>query len=120
MRRNKLKIKRRARRIKGIRKRIVGGPDRPRLSVYRSLNHIYAQIIDDLSGRTLIAASTLDKGSKQSPGSNCPAATAVGRELAERAKKAGISRIVFDRCGRRYHGRIKALAEAARKGGLQF
>ena len=120
MERIKLKNLRRSRRKKGIRKRVAGGPDQPRLTVYRSLNHIYAQIVDDLSGRTLAAASTADKDGKVTPGGNCQAAAAVGLKLAERAKQAGIRRVVLDRNGRRYHGRVKALAEAAREGGLEF
>lgn len=103
-----------------IRKRLLGSSERPRLSVYRSLNHIYAQIIDDLKGVTLMAASTLDaKGSKAARG-NVAAAREVGRRLAEKAKAAGISEVVFDRGGYLYHGRVKALADAARESGLQF
>ena len=120
MNRIELKNVRRGRRRRGIRKRIIGDPGRPRLAVFRSLNHIYAQIVDDLTGTTLVASSTLDKDQKVSPGANCEAATAVGRKLAERAKKAGIETVVFDRGGRKYHGRIKALAVAAREGGLKF
>ncbi len=111
---------RRARRRVGIRKRISGTSERPRLSVYKSLQHIYAQVIDDLQGRTLAAASTRDPELKIEKPGNVKAAGAVGTRLAERAKAAGISRVVLDRGGFRYHGRIKALAEAARKGGLQF
>jgi len=94
---------------------------RPRLSVFRSLKHIYAQVIDDLSGRTLASASSRDAevpGSKA--GGNVNAAKAIGKALAERATKAGVSAVVFDRNGYRYHGRIKALADAAREGGLKF
>ncbi len=120
MRRIELKTIRRRRRRKGIRKHIIGVPDRPRMAVYRSLLHIYVQVIDDLTGRTLVSASTGDKGDKVAPGGNCAAAAAVGREIGERAKKAGIENVVFDRGGRRYHGRIKALAEAAREAGLKF
>jgi large subunit ribosomal protein L18 len=115
-----LNTKRRLRRRKGLRKRVMGGPDRPRLAVFRSLRHIYAQVIDDVSGATLVAASTLDKGGDRSAGGNCQGAEAVGKRLAERAKEAGIARVVFDRGGRRYHGRVKALAEAAREAGLKF
>jgi large subunit ribosomal protein L18 len=92
---------------------------RPRLSVFRSSKHIYAQIIDDKRGRTLAAASSLDEALK-SKGSNKDAAGAVGKLLAERALKAGLKEVVFDRGGYLYHGRVKALAEAAREGGLSF
>lgn len=120
MKRIALKTIRRRRRRSGIRKRILGASARPRLAVFRSLNNIYAQIIDDLSGRTLAAASTLDKGERVAPGGNRQAAEAIGKRLAERAAEAGINQVVFDRGGRRYHGRIKALADAARKAGLKF
>ena len=95
---------------------------RPRLSVFRSSRHIYAQIIDDAAGRTLAAASTLDTGVKSSlkSGADREAATAVGKLIAERAKAAGIAQVVFDRGAYLYHGRVKALADAAREGGLQF
>ena len=92
---------------------------RPRLSVHRSGRHIYAQIIDDAEGRTVAAASTLVKGAK-GPGATTDAAAKVGKDLAEAAKKAGVTAVVFDRGGYLYHGRVKALAEAAREGGLQF
>ena len=101
-----------------VRKRIVGTAERPRLSVFRSSKHIYAQMIDDLSGVTLAAAGSRQKGAK--PGSNITAATEVGKKLAESAKAAGITKAAFDRGHYRFHGRVKALAEAARKGGLQF
>ena len=120
MRRIELKTIRRRRRRTGIRKNIMGVPNRPRMAVYRSLQHIYVQVIDDLTGRTLVSASTSDKDAKVSPGGNCAAAAAVGRQIGERAKKAGIENIVFDRGGRKYHGRIKALADAAREAGLKF
>jgi large subunit ribosomal protein L18 len=112
---------RRSRRKVGIRKVVSGTAERPRLSVYRSLNHIYVQLIDDLAGSTLASASTRDKGTKL-PGAsgNASAAEAVGTLIAERAKAAGVSQVVFDRNGFRYHGRVKALADAARKGGLEF
>ena len=95
---------------------------RPRLSVHRSSKHIYAQLIDDVQGRTLAAASTLEKElkSKLKTGADKAAATEVGKLLAERAVKAGVSTVVFDRGGYRYHGRIKALADGAREGGLSF
>ncbi len=120
MKRIELKTTRRRRRRRGIRKTIAGTPQRPRLAVFRSHLHIYAQIIDDLSGRTLVAASSNDKADRVSPGGNCAAATAVGKTLGERAKKVDVETVVFDRGGRKYHGRIKALAEAAREAGLKF
>ncbi len=116
----KPKRERRSRRKTGLRKRIVGVPSRPRLSVFRSIRQIYAQIIDDLSGKTLACSSTLDEKHKDSHGGNCQAASDVGSRLAQQAKKAGIQSVVFDRNGYKYHGRVKALAEAARKGGLEF
>ena len=100
-----------------IRKKSAG---RPRLSVHRSGKHIYVQIIDDAKGATVAAASTLEKGLKAKSGANIDAASAVGKLIAERAKKAGVGEVVFDRGGFLYHGRVKALAEAAREGGLQF
>lgn len=118
-RQSKKQVRRRRRRI-GIRKRVEGTSARPRLSVYRSLNHMYAQIIDDMAGRTLVSASTRDPELKLSGTGNASAAEAVGQKIAERAKAAGIERVAFDRNGFRYHGRVKALADAARKGGLDF
>ncbi len=120
MNKQRKKDMRRSRRRVGIRKRVIGTGERPRLAVFRSLNHIYAQVIDDLTGRTLASASTADKGAGEGATGNSPAAAAVGKRLAERAKAAGISQVVFDRGGFRYHGRVKALADAAREGGLQF
>ena len=120
MERVKSRTVRRLRRKAGVRKRVVGVPSRPRLTVFRSLKHIYAQVIDDLAGRTLVDASTSQTKGAGSTGGNCAAAAGVGKTLAERAKKAGITEVVFDRNGYAYHGRIKALAEAARKGGLKF
>lgn len=120
MKRVEMKVERRQRRRRGIRKQITGDPLRPRLAVFRSMRHMYAQIIDDLSGTTLVSAATVEKGAKIEPGGNRQAAEAVGKRLAEKAKKAGIEQVVFDRGGRRYHGRVKALAEAARKEGLKF
>lgn len=98
------------------------GTGRPRLSTFRSGKHIYAQIIDDREGRTLAAASTLDTGVIKAgeSGGNVAAAVAVGKEIAARAKKAGVTEVVFDRGGNLFHGRIKALADAAREGGLLF
>ena len=103
-----------------IRRTLRGGPERPRLAVYRSLKHVYAQIIDDNAGKTLAAASTQDKELGLKYGGNVDAAKAVGKLLAERAKAAGITGVVFDRGGHRYHGRVKALADAAREAGLEF
>ncbi|MBF0369231.1 MAG: 50S ribosomal protein L18 [Magnetococcales bacterium] len=110
----------RGRRIRHKIRQVAG--DRPRLSVYRSLNHIYAQIIDDQAGRTLVAASTIDKEIREGlkNGSNREAAGKVGKAIAEKAKKANINQVVFDRGGYIYHGRIKVLADAAREGGLEF
>jgi large subunit ribosomal protein L18 len=101
----------------------VGGTEaRPRLSVFRSLKHIYAQVIGDRDGRTLVSASSLDKQVRQqvSYGGNVAAARAVGKVLGERARQAGVTQVVFDRGGYKYHGRVKALAEAAREAGLEF
>lgn len=105
-----------------VRKRVVGTPDQPRLNVYRSLAHIYAQIVDDVSGHTLVAASSLDPEIKKAMGrgDNAEAAKAVGKLVAERAKQKGIQEVVFDRGGHVYHGRIAALADGAREGGLVF
>ena len=111
---------RRSRRRTGIRKRVIGTPDRPRLSIYRSLNHVYVQVIDDLAGKTLASASTRDKGFSAGATGNVAAAQAVGAAIAEKAKSAGVKAVAFDRGGFRYHGRVKALADAARKGGLEF
>ena len=101
-----------------IRKKMQGTPERPRLSVYRSLNHIYAQIIDDTQGSTLASASTIT--TKLATGGNLDAARAIGKAVAESAQEKGIKRVVFDRGGYLYHGRIKALADAAREAGLDF
>jgi large subunit ribosomal protein L18 len=103
-----------------IRKRVKGTAARPRLAVFRSLNHIYAQVIDDEKGATLCSASTAEKGSGAATGGNIEAAVTVGKLIAERAKEKGISLVVFDRGGYLYHGRVKSLAEAAREAGLQF
>jgi len=104
-----------------IRKKLRGTTERPRLNVYRSLNHIYAQVIDDLSGKTLVAASTAEgKKEDRRTGGNLAAAKAVGKTIAERAKAKGVTKVVFDRGGYIYHGRVKALADAAREAGLQF
>jgi large subunit ribosomal protein L18 len=102
--------------------RVTGTAERPRLAVYRSLDHIYAQVIDDRSGRTLVSASSVDSESKKSVqgGGNVAAAKVIGKLVGERAKAAGVSKVVFDRGGYKYHGRVKALADAAREAGLQF
>ena len=110
----------RRKRHERIRLHLAGTQDRPRLAVFRSLNHIYAQVIDDASGRTLVAASTVEKELKGSSSTKTEEAAVVGRLLAERAKAAGIERVVFDRAGFRYHGRVKSLADAAREAGLDF
>ena len=109
----------RIRRHKRVRRKISGTPERPRLSVYRSLKGIYVQLIDDVNGKTLAQASTLDKEVK-TKASNIEAAKEVGELIAKRATKAGIKVVVFDRGGDIYHGKVKALAEAAREGGLEF
>ena len=103
-----------------IRLSLAGTSERPRLAVFRSLNHIYAQVIDDASGKTLAAASTVEKELRGSKQTKTEEAKVVGRLVAERAKSAGVDRVVFDRAGFRYHGRIKSLAEAAREAGLDF
>ncbi|HET9521899.1 MAG TPA: 50S ribosomal protein L18 [Candidatus Limnocylindrales bacterium] len=103
-----------------LRLRLEGTESRPRLAVFRSNIHIYAQIIDDSSGRTLAAASTLEKELRSSGSTKTEEAAVVGRLVAERAKSAGVERVVFDRAGFRYHGRIKSLADAAREAGLEF
>jgi len=109
---------RRRRRVRtSLRSRAAG---KPRLSVHRSGRHIYAQVIDDTAGKTLAAASTLDKDLKGKTGATKDGAAAVGKTLAERAKAAGVSSVVFDRGGFLFHGRVKALADAAREGGLEF
>ncbi len=109
-------------RHKRVRKKIVGTPERPRLAVFRSNLHIYVQIIDDVNGKTLLAASTLTPAVKEkmTVTSNKDAAKAVGMAVAEMAKSKGITAVVFDRGGFLFHGRIKALADGAREGGLQF
>jgi large subunit ribosomal protein L18 len=103
-----------------LRLRVAGDTSRPRLAVFRSLNHIYAQVIDDSSGRTLAAASSLEPDLRSAKGTKTAEATAVGRIVAERARAAGVERVVFDRAGFRYHGRVKSLADAAREAGLEF
>lgn len=108
----RLKIHRR------LRGRVGGTPERPRLAVFRSVKHIYAQVIDDQKGHTLVSASSIEK--KSAKGGNLQGAKEVGRVVAERAKEKGVSKVVFDRGGYLYHGRVKALAEAAREAGLEF
>jgi large subunit ribosomal protein L18 len=103
-----------------IRLHMAGTDTRPRLAVFRSLNHIYAQVIDDASGRTLATASTVEKELRSSGQTKTDEAKVVGRLVAERAKAAGVGRVVFDRAGFRYHGRIRSLADAAREAGLEF
>jgi len=103
-----------------IRKTLSGTPARPRLAVHFSNQHVYAQIIDDLAGRTLVAASTAEKDVAAGNAANCDTATKVGELVASRALKAGIESVVFDRGGFIYHGKVKALADAARNGGLKF
>ncbi len=103
-----------------IRRKLQGSAERPRLSVYRSLNHIYVQVVDDMKGVTLVSASTNEKKSGKAGGGNVASAKQVGKTIAERAKAKGIAKVVFDRGGYQYHGRVKALAEAAREAGLQF
>ena len=112
----------RLRRHRRVRKHVVGAPGRPRLTVFRSLNHIYAQLIDDTSGHTLVCASTVDSELQGQIAvmAKTEQSRAVGTLLAERALSHGIRQVVFDRGGYKYHGRVKALAEAAREGGLAF
>ncbi len=102
-----------------IRRKLQGTAERPRLAVFRSVAHIYAQVIDDSQGKTLVSASSVDKGARTN-GGNVAAAKAIGKAVAERAKEKGITRVVFDRGGYQYHGRVKALADAARAAGLEF
>jgi large subunit ribosomal protein L18 len=110
----------RTKRHERLRLRLAGTPARPRLAVFRSLNHIYAQVIDDTSGHTLAAASSLEGALKGATGTKIDDAKRVGQLVAERAKAAGIEQVVFDRAGFKYHGRVRSLAEAAREAGLDF
>ncbi len=103
-----------------IRRKMRGEPARPRLAVFRSIKHIYAQVIDDRAGKTLASASTKDKALEVKYGGNVDAAKVVGKAIGERAKQAGAETVVFDRGGHRFHGRVKALADAAREAGLKF
>ena len=105
---------------KRIREKVRGSAERPRLAVFRSINHIYAQLIDDRQGRTIAAASSVEKNAQVPSGGNVAGAKGVGKLLAERAKEKGITKVVFDRGGYLYHGRVKALADAAREAGLEF
>jgi large subunit ribosomal protein L18 len=114
------KLQSRRRRHFRVRKRVAGTTTRPRLAVFRSAKHISAQIIDDVSGKTLAAASTTEKSLRSSSGGNKAAAEAVGKLVAERAKAAGVTTVVFDRGGFLYHGRVASLADAARAEGLEF
>lgn len=118
----KEKTQARERRHRRVRGRVEGTPERPRLNVFRSLANIYAQVIDDSSGTTLVSASTIDKdiAAQVAGKKKVEAAKIVGQVLAERAKNAGINQVVFDRGGYKYHGRVAALAEGAREGGLEF
>ncbi|MEM7681156.1 MAG: 50S ribosomal protein L18 [Planctomycetota bacterium] len=118
MNRKSPNLARRTRRRTGIRKRVFGTPERPRLTVFRSSKHMYAQVIDDMTGKTLASASTIQ--AKADKGADTSAAAAVGKSVAESAKQAGVSAVAFDRNGYRFHGRVKALADAAREAGLQF
>ena len=102
-----------------IRRKLRGTPERPRLAVFRSVAHIYAQVIDDAVGKTLVSASSVDKGVRTN-GGNLAAAKSIGKLVAERAKEKGITKVVFDRGGYPFHGRVKALADAARAAGLEF
>lgn len=120
MDRNKAKWTRRERRHTRVRGRAIGTPERPRLCVYRSLKHVYAQVIDDLAGRTLAFASTMEKDIALPATGNRDAAATIGQRIAERAKAVGVTKVVFDRGGFKYHGRVQALADGARKGGLDF
>ena len=104
---------------KRIRRKLSGTAERPRLAVFRSVAHIYAQVIDDVAGTTVVSASSVDKGGKTN-GGNVAAAKSIGKLVAERAKEKGIKSVVFDRGGYQYHGRVKALADAAREAGLEF
>ena len=104
---------------KRIRRKLSGTGERPRLAIFRSVAHIYAQVIDDTKGATIVSASSVDKAAKTN-GGNVAAAKAIGKLVAERAKEKGIKSVVFDRGGYQYHGRVKALADAAREAGLEF
>lgn len=118
-----IKIEGRIKRHRRIRRKIIGTKERPRLSVRRSINHLYAQVIDDMAGKTIVQMSTLSpemKDKMPKSAGNVKGAVLLGTVLAEKCKKEGVTKVVFDRAGYMYHGRIKALADAARKGGLVF
>ncbi len=118
-----INIEGREKRHRRIRRKIVGTKERPRLSVRRSINHLYTQIVDDAAGKTIVQLSTVSKDMKDKiskSGGNVKGAALLGTALAEKCKKEGITKVVFDRAGYLYHGRVKALADAARKGGLSF
>ena len=118
-----IKIEGRERRHKIIRKKIIGTNERPRLSVYRSLSHLYAQLVNDVDSKTIVSLSTLSPDVKElmkNDAGNVKGAIALGTALAQTCMKKGVTKVVFDRSGYRYHGRVKAVADAARKGGLQF
>ena len=119
MDKQRIKDLRRARRRASIRRKVSGTPTKPRLAVFRSLRHMYVQVIDDINGITLCAASTRDNGVDGVPGT-CDGAAAVGKAIAAKVKEKNIDEVVFDRGGFRYHGRVKALADAAREGGLKL
>ena len=120
---NTAKALRLQRRKYSVRKNLFGTPERPRLTVFRSSKHIYAQLIDDMAGKTLVyvgSSAAEVRGAELKNGGNIAAAKVIGKAIAERAKGLGITKVAFDRGGRKYHGRVKALADAAREGGLQF
>jgi large subunit ribosomal protein L18 len=119
-RRSRREVALRTRRHERVRRSVTGTADRPRLAVFRSNRHIVAQVIDDVAGRTLVAASTHEPALRGGPTGNVEAARAVGRLVAERARAAGVERVVFDRGGFLYHGRVAAVAAAAREAGLEF
>lgn len=121
--RSRFKRQARERRHRRVRKKVVGSPERPRLAVFRSLRHIYAQLIDDSSGQSILGVSSLSpeiRGKVDELGSKCAVSKAVGLLLAQKARDKGVTKVVFDRGGYLYHGRVKALAEGAREGGLEF
>jgi large subunit ribosomal protein L18 len=120
MKGNKTSRAARVRRHERVRKTVAGTPERPRLAVFRSLTHIYAQVIDDERGHTLAAASSNEKVSKDATGNKTERAKSVGSAVAKKALDAGVTQVVFDRGGNKYHGRVKALADAAREAGLKF
>jgi large subunit ribosomal protein L18 len=114
------KVEARGRRHRRVRKKVRGTAERPRLSVFRSNRHIYAQVIDDVSGRTIVSASTIEVEARDGATATVDAAKAVGKRIGERAKAAGVATVVFDRGGFRYHGRVAGVADGAREAGLEF